>query len=354
MIKHFIYNLSKNDPGAHVLSIVAKVGVIMFIYFLFAWSMGLVYEVIIWVFYFLAFAAMVCEVGDIYSRRKIFILFWCGFSVALSMSYWLHPYKIMSFAMVVMCAYVAFWLRKYGGVYKTFPGYLVIVLAISAIQLPVVPAHLVQLYLSLIAVGISFFILILVLRPWDTPRQLLRVLQMHAVLLQKESKYCLENILKISGEEFNLNRAQKELSKRLETLHGKGASWIISPKRKLVWHKCYSRYHTLMQSIFRILFFYQALLKKQSTVADDIAKKAALKDIVYLTTKLPIWILLITKEEDFNTQINQFKNYSESFKQEVLAHTSINGCQVVLLELVLLLEGLCHVSYELREAMYEL
>ena len=159
MIKHFIYNLSKNDPGAHVLSMVIKVGVIMFVYFLVAWCFGLVYEVIIWVFYFLAFAAIVCAVGDIYSRRKIFIWFFAGFSLALTVSYWLHPYKSLSFTLLIICAYFAFWVRKYDPIFKQFPGYLVIVLAISSIQLPILKQDLTQLYISLLCVGSVFLCL---------------------------------------------------------------------------------------------------------------------------------------------------------------------------------------------------
>ena len=354
MIKHFIYNLSKNDPGAHVLSMVIKVGVIMFVYFALAWGFGLVYEVIIWVFYFLAFAAIVCAVGDIYSRRKIFILFLVGFSLALTISYWLHPYKLLSFVLLVICAYFAFWVRKYDAIYKTFPGYLVIVLAISSIQLPILKEDLPGLYISLLCVSGAFFVIVLMLRPWDTPRQLLRVLQMHAILLQNETRYILQKDSANDLQALDLDKTQKEINTRLLTLHDKGASWIILPKRKVAWHKCYGHYQSLVQNTFRLIFFYYTLSKRKSSIAESIIKKAALKDIVYMTTKLAVWVFLIDKDENFKQQLNQFKTHADNFKQDVLSASTLKGCQVLVFEIILLLENLHSTTQSLREAVHEI
>lgn len=353
MIKQFIYNLSKNDPGAHVLSMVIKVGVIMLAYFLLAWRFGLVYEVIIWVLYFLAFASIVCAVGNIYSRRKIFVLFILGFSLALSISYWLHPYKSLSFTLLIICSYFAFWVRKYDTIYKTFPGYLLIVLAISSIQLPILKQDLVQLYISLLCVGSVFFVLVLILRPWDTPRQLLRVLQMHAVLLQNESCHVLHLALNTNFQTLHLEKTQKEVNARLITLHDKGASWIISPKRKVSWHKCYSHYQALVQNMFRLIFFYHSLSKKKSIIAESIINNTVLKDIVYMATELAVWVFLIKKDEDFKQRLYQFKMGADCFKKEVLTATTLKGCQVVIFEIILLLESLHDSAFSLREVVHE-
>ncbi|WP_440615581.1 hypothetical protein [Cysteiniphilum sp. 6C5] len=354
MLKHFIYNLSKNDPGAHVLSMVIKVGAIMLIYFLIAWRLGFVYEVIIWVFYFLAFAAIVCAVGDIYSRRKIFIWFLVGFALALTVSYWLHPYKLLSFTLLIICAYYAFWVRKYDPIFNQFPGYLVIVLAISSIQLPVLKQDLTQLYISLLCVGTAFFVLVLMLRPWDTPRQLLRTLQMHAILLQNETRYILHMVFDVHTDAFDIDKTNKEVSARLMTLHSKGASWIILPKRKIAWHKCYGHYHSLVQNTFRLLFFYYTLSKRKSDIAERVIKKTALKDIIYMSTKLAVWVFLINENEDFERQLNQFKAYSDHFKEEVLTASTLKGCQVLIFEILLLLESLHSTALSLREAADEI
>ncbi len=354
MIKHFIYNLSKNDPGAHVLSMVIKVGAIMIVYFLIAWRFGLVYEVIIWVFYFLAFAAIVCAVGDIYSRRKIFLWFLAGFALALTASYWLYPYKLLSFTLLIICAYYAFWVRKYDPIFNQFPGYLVIVLAISSIQLPVLKQDLIQLYISLLCVGSAFFVLVLMLRPWDTPRQLLRVLQMHAILLQNETRYILRMAFDVNTGVFDIDKTQKEVNKRLITLHDKGASWIILPKRKIAWHKCYGHYNSLVQNTFRLIFFYYTLSKRKSTIAESIIKKTAIKDIVYMATKLAVWVFLMNKDQDFKHQLKQFKTYSNHFKQEVLTASSLKGCQVLVFEIILILESMHNTALSLREVVHEI
>ncbi|WP_440682350.1 hypothetical protein [Cysteiniphilum halobium] len=355
MIKHFIYNLSKNDPGAHVLSMVIKVGAIMLIYFLVAWRFGLVYEVIIWVFYFLAFAAIVCAVGDVYSRRKIFIWFLAGFALALTVSYWLHPYKLLSFTLLIICAYFAFFIRKYDPIFKQFPGYLVIVLAISSIQLPILKQDLTQLYISLLCVGSAFFVLVLMLRPWDTPRQLLRVLQMHAILLQNETRHMLHMTFDMDNNQtIDMDKIKKEITTRLVTLHDKGATWIILPKRKVAWHKCYGHYQSLVQNTFRLLFFCYTLSKRKSTIAESIIQKMTLKDLVYMATNLAVWVFLMHKEEDFKHQLNQFKTHADHFKQEVLTAPSLKGCQVLVFEILLLLESLYTTTLSLREVMHEI
>lgn len=354
MLKHFIYNLSKNDPGAHVLSMVIKVGAIMLIYFLIAWRLGFVYEVIIWVFYFLAFASIVCAVGDIYSRRKIFIWFLAGFALALTVSYWLHPYRLLSFSLLIICAYYAFWVRKYDHIFNQFPGYLVIVLAISSIQLPVLKQDLTQLYISLLCVGSAFFVLVLMLRPWDTPRQLLRVLQMHAIFLQNETRHILHMAFDVNAGVFDIDKTQKEVNTRLITLHDKGASWIILPKRKVAWHKCYGHYHSLVQNTFRLIFFYYTLSKRKSVIAEDVIKKTALKDIVYMATKLAVWVFLVNKDEDFKDQLTQFKTHVDHFKQAVLTLSTLKGCQVLVFEILLILESLHNTTLSLREVVHEI
>ncbi len=354
MIERFIYNLSKNDPGAHILAMVIKVACIMISYFLFAWSCGYAYEVMVWSFYFLAFAAMACAVGDIKSRRQIFLYFAIGFAVCLSLSESLYPYKILSFLIVIISAYFAFWLRKFGGRFKLFPGYLVIVLAISSMQLPVLPNQLIELYISLVVVSIAFVILILWLRPWDTPKQLSRVLQIHAIMLQKEARFWLEEITRTNKYQLDFKNGQKELNMALDTLHERGATWIISPIRKIAWHRCYGRYQNIIRTIFRILFFYQSLLIKNSPAVKVLVKQSALQEIIFMATKAPLWPFMFKKEQDFELQISQLKSLTEGFKSEVLSHPPIKGCHVVLFELLLLLESLQYIIIELKGAVDEL
>ena len=146
-----------------------------------------------WTFYFVAFAAVASAVGDIKTRRKIFIYFLIGFSLIITLSDILYQFYWLALFVLLVACYIAFWLRRCGAGFNLFPSYLVIVLAISSLQIPVPITDLPAIYISLIVVSMTYFLFILSKSTWGTPSQLKRLLRSHAWKMTKLAKYCLES-----------------------------------------------------------------------------------------------------------------------------------------------------------------
>ena len=346
-----IANIKKNDPGAFVLTMVAKVAIVMIIYCSLALTLNLPHEVIVWTLYFLSFVAMACAVGDIGTRRKIFLLFLIGFSLILSFSEPLH--RLNEFALIIVlivATYGAFWLRKFGVAFRLFPGYLVIVLALSSMQLPITNIMIPYLILSLFFSGGLFFLLALLWLPWDTPSQLKKLLRNNMFEIQSTMKQVFNCIGHKKNNISGILEAQNAALERANIMQNKGSSWIITEQRKELWHINCSHYMLSIRYLFRLLTFYNMIMLKPSQRIKAIAKDSTVDEVLLLAIILPTWAINLKLEQDFEKQWLKFDRQKLKFKTFVLTQEKeTKGCHTLLFDMVLLLESLAIIAKKWRK-----
>lgn len=344
-------NIKKNDPGAFVLIMVAKVAIVMIIYCSLALLINLPHEVIVWTLYFLSFVAMACAVGDIHTRRKIFLLFLIGFNLILNLSAYLHHLNEFELIIFLIAAtYSAFWLQKFGVAFRLFPGYLVIVLALSSMQLPITDIMLPYLLLSLLFSGGLFFLLALLWLPWDTPSQLKKLLRNNMFEMQRTIKHVFNCIGHSKNNINSILEAQSAAIERASIMQKKGNSWIIIEQRKELWQKNCNHYTLSILYLFRLLIFYNMMMLKPSQKIKTVTKNSPIDEVLLLAIILPIWAINLKLEQDFESQWLKFDRKKTEFKTFVLTQEQqTKGCHTLLFDMILLLESLSMIAKKWRQ-----
>ena len=333
--------IKKNHPDTLILKIIAKVSIVMIIYCTLALSLKCPHEVIIWTLYFLSFIAMACTTGNIQKRRKIFLLFSAGFILILIFSaylYYLNKFELIIF--IIFATYSAFWLQKFGTVFRLFPGFL-IVLSLSSVQLPITSIILPNLLLSLIFSGSLFFILTLLWLPWDNPLKLKKILQSNMLEMQTIILNVLNSIENSKQDIKNILETQYFAIARMHIMQKKGNSWIIIRQHRALWQKNCNHCKLSIRYLFRLLIFYNIIMSKPSQRIKTLTEKSSLNKILLSAIILLIYAVNLKLEKDFENQWLEFDKKKTEFKAFVLTQEkNIKGCRTLLFSTMFLLESL--------------
>ena len=234
----------KNDPGMMLLFMVFKVLMVMCSYLLIGYFfLNLKQNILIWGCFYIAFAAISCARGNITQRKKIFLYF----SITVILSLWLagviYPYKLISIILIVVYCTGAFWIRKFGDEFIYFPVYSALIFMVSAIQLPIPPKDFSYISEALILAALLFYIGVLLWWPWDTPKQLKKLISNYIYQLYTYSKQHFINYSVLTIDPIN------NLSHKINQINDKGESWISNQNTKKHWHHVCSELNILSSSI---------------------------------------------------------------------------------------------------------
>lgn len=333
---------------------VIKVSIIMLCYFCVSMLLNISLNVIIWSFYFLAFLSIVSAVGDIKTRRKVFVFFTCIFILVLTFSHFLHQFDYLTVSIILLGSYLAFWVRRFGPVFRIFPGYLIIVLAISSIQLPISNSHLLQLYVSIFFESIAFFILILVWTPWDTPKQLKRIIFSHSWLIIKESKKWL-NMHSQSSSKVTFKGLDQSIKKNFFIIETKGNSWIITSERKDLWHTICFEYKLLINNIYRMVFFYETLIDKQKNKKTLIFQKSNINTMIKLTINLFTNLFTTKSTQYFLKSCEKYSKAKHDFQIFIFDNKlETLGYHTLLYEMIFIFDSVEFFSKQMRKNLDDL
>ncbi len=347
--------ISKNDPGALILLMVGKVAICMVVYFAFALILNLPYEVIIWTLYFLSFIALACAIGDVKTKKRIFFSFALSFLCILLFSDLLNLSRIAAFIIIIVASYFAFWLRKYGNSFQLFPGYLVIVLAISSMHLPVKAAMLWQLTLSLLFAGFLFYVLVIIISPWDTPNQLKSLIRQYVF----DTQHVLRKLgMKLNDSENKTHEIlalESYILERAELMQKKGRSWILKPERKIYWDKNCVDYHNLVILLCRIVSIYQSLLLKPPKLIQPLTKEMQLQELILIALRMPVLAITLKEEGDFISRYENYESKLDFLQRYMITHQSeIKGSKALFYDLLIALESIVVTAKHLRRNFHAL
>lgn len=293
MINKIKSKLIDFDPSSAILTSSLKVVVTMILSSTIALHvLNLNQIVVTWNFVYIFFAATSVLLGNVGVRKKAFIYYSISFIYVLFLASELNAYSYFGMVLVVLLSFLVFFVRRFGEEFVIFPPMVMLVFAISLIQIPIPFKMFDEL---LVSVGISFVIFYFVViefMSWDTPRELRALVRQFLKEFYMNSRNyhsflsVQHNTLLFLSPEASIVKLREESDK----LYSMGSKWIIKESRKIVWERiwaynymCTNQVLTLREGILKIYELEESKLNEKTEKFEDIIIRllAFLRVVVY-------------------------------------------------------------------------